>query len=94
MAAPLVSDCACTSERRTGGQNDDCRFEERNMKAAKRSSMYLPMAALILAALAISAAAQQQVPFKGTFQGNDNTATHGTIITTGTGIGALVGHSH
>ena len=54
----------------------------------------LPMAALILAALAISAAAQQQVPFKGTFQGNDNTATHGTIITTGTGIGALVGHSH
>jgi hypothetical protein len=49
------------------------------------------MAALILAALAISAAAQQQVPFKGTFQGNDNTATHGTIITTGTGIGALVG---
>jgi hypothetical protein len=47
----------------------------------KRPNMYLPMAALILAALAIPAAAQQQVPFKGTFQGSDDTSTHSTIKT-------------
>jgi hypothetical protein len=61
------------------------------MKTTTRSNIYLPLAALILAALAIPAAAQQQVPFKGTFQGNDNTATHGTIITTGAGIGTHFG---
>ena len=42
------------------------------MKTITKSRIYLPMAALILTAtLAIPAAAQQQVPFKGTFQGND-----------------------
>ena len=61
------------------------------MKTTTRSNIYLPLAALILAALAIPAAAQQQVPFKGTFQGNDNTATHGTITTTGTGVGTHLG---
>ena len=61
------------------------------MKTTTRSNIYLPLAALILAALAIPAAAQQQVPFKGTLQGSDNTATHGTIITTGTGIGTHLG---
>ena len=61
------------------------------MKTTTRSNIYLPMAALILVAIAIPAAAQQQVPLKGTFQGKDNTATHGTIITTGTGVGTHVG---
>ena len=38
----------------------------------KRSNVYLPMAALMMtAALAIPLAAQQQVHFKGTFQGKD-----------------------
>ena len=42
------------------------------MKTITRSNVYLPMAAMILtAALAVPAAAQQQVPFKGTMQGND-----------------------
>ena len=60
------------------------------MKTMTRSNIYLPMAALILAALAIPAAAQQQVPFKGTFQGND-TVMPPTITTAATGIGTLVG---
>ena len=50
----------------------------------------MPIAALILTALAIPAAAQQQVPFKGTFQGYDTVALP-TITTTATGIGTLVG---
>ena len=42
------------------------------MKTITRSNIYLPMAAMILtAALVVPAAAQQQVPLKGTFQGND-----------------------
>ena len=45
------------------------------MKTITRSRIYFPMAAMILtAALAIPAAAQQQVPFKGAFQGNDTVA--------------------
>ncbi len=61
------------------------------MKTITRTNIYLPMAAMILtAALAIPAAAQQQVPFKVTFQGND-TVTPPTITTTATGIGTLVG---
>jgi hypothetical protein len=61
------------------------------MKTITRSSIYLPMAALILtAALALPAAAQTQVPFKGTFQGDD-TVIPPTISTAATGIGTLVG---
>ena len=61
------------------------------MKIVTRAKIYLPMAALILtAALAIPAAAQTQVPFKGTFQGNDTTIPP-TITTAATGIGTLVG---
>ena len=60
------------------------------MKTITRSNIYLPMAAMILAALAIPAAAQTQVPFKGTFQGND-TVIPPTITTAATGIGTLVG---
>ena len=57
----------------------------------KRPSIYLPIAALILtAALALPAAAQNQVPFKGTFQGND-TVTPPTLTQSITGIGTLVG---
>jgi hypothetical protein len=60
------------------------------MKTITRFRIYLPMAAMILTAVAIPAAAQTQVPFKGTFQGND-TVTPGTIIQSITGIGTLVG---
>jgi hypothetical protein len=67
------------------------------MKSTARTNVYLPMAAMILtAALAIPAAAQTQIPFKGTFQGSD-TASPGPSPTTGflrtiaTGTGALLG---
>ena len=60
------------------------------MKSITRSNIYLPMAAMILAALAIQAAAQTPVPFKGTFQGSD-TVIPPTITTAATGIGTLVG---
>jgi hypothetical protein len=61
------------------------------MKTIARSSIYLPMAAMILtAALAIPAAAQKQVPFKGTFQGND-AVNPPTITTTGGGTGTHLG---
>ena len=61
------------------------------MKTTTRFNIYLPIAAMILtAALAVPAAAQQQVPFKGTFQGKD-AVNPPTIATTGTGIGTHVG---
>src|SRR5262245_56378675 len=61
------------------------------MKTMTRSKIYLPMAVLILTAvLAITGTAQQQVPFKGTFQGKD--AVHPPTITmTGAGVGTLMG---
>jgi hypothetical protein len=54
------------------------------------------MAAIILtAALAVPAAAKQQVPFRGAMQGQDTdlgfTNTTVTVLTVGTGIGTLVG---
>jgi hypothetical protein len=61
------------------------------MKTITRSRIYLPMAAMMLtAALASPAAAQQQVPFKGAFQGKD-AVTPTTITTSGTGIGTHMG---
>jgi hypothetical protein len=53
------------------------------MKITKRSNIYLPMAAMILtAALAMTAVAQNQVPFKGAMQGNDtDTAFTNTTVT-------------
>jgi hypothetical protein len=58
----------------------------------KRANICLPMAVLILTAvLAIPAAAQTQVPFKGTFHGSDDTSTHSIIKTSGTGTGTHVG---
>ena len=67
------------------------------MKTITRSNIYLPMAAMILtAALAVPAAAQKQVPFKGAMQGHDtdigSTDTTVTVLTVGTGIGTLVGN--
>ena len=61
------------------------------MKSKTVTYFDLLMAALILtAALATPAAAQQQVPFKGTFQGKD--AVHPpTITTSGTGLGTHMG---
>ena len=42
------------------------------MRTITRSNIYVPMAAMILtAALAVPAAAKDQVPFKGTMQGPD-----------------------
>jgi hypothetical protein len=66
------------------------------MKITKRSNIYLPMVAMILTvALAVSASAQNQVPFKGAMQGNDTdsnfTANTVLVTTSGTGIGTLVG---
>ena len=61
------------------------------MKSITRTAIYLLMAGTILtAALAIRAVAQTQVPFKGTFQGND-TVTPPTLTQSITGTGTLVG---
>ena len=52
------------------------------MTTRTRSRIYVSIAAMILtAALAVPAAAQQQVPFKGTFQGKD-AVTPGPSATT------------
>jgi hypothetical protein len=66
------------------------------MKTVTRSNIYPAMAAMILtAAMAVTAAAQNQVPFKGAMQGTDAdsnfTNTTGSVSTTGTGIGTLLG---
>ena len=66
------------------------------MKTITRSNIYLPMAAIILtAALAVPAAAQKQVPFKGAMQGDDThigfTNTTVTVLTVGKGIGTHLG---
>jgi hypothetical protein len=67
------------------------------LKTITRSNIYLPMAAMILtAALVVPAAAQQQVPLKGTFQGNDTVSpgpspTTALLRTTATGTGTHLG---
>ena len=66
------------------------------MKTITRSNIYLSMAAMILTAvLAVPAAAQHQVPFKGAMQGHDTdlgfTSTTVTVLTMGTGIGTHLG---
>lgn len=61
------------------------------MKATKRFRICLPMAALIFTAgLAVPAAAQQQVPFEGAFQGHDTVAPP-TITTSATGVSSHLG---
>jgi hypothetical protein len=61
------------------------------MNAKTRSSFYLPISALILTAvLAVPAAAQKQVPFKGVLQGHDSDSpgpSAGTVVVTTTGNG-------
>lgn len=55
------------------------------MKTITSTGICLPMAALVLtAALAIPAAAQKQVPFKGTFHGTDAVGST-DVVTSGTG---------
>ena len=67
------------------------------MKTIMRSNVYLSIAAMILmAALVVPAAAQQQVPFKGTIQGQDTDkgfTSPGMFLveTNGTGTGILFG---
>ena len=67
------------------------------MKIKTRSNVYLPMAALILTAvLAVPAAAQKQVPFKGTIQGQDTDIGFTSpgmfeLVTNGTGNCTLLG---
>ena len=67
------------------------------MKTITRSNIYLPMAAMIvMAALSIPAAAQNQVPFKGAMQGNDVDTpgpSPGTVVvtTSGTGVATHLG---
>ena len=68
------------------------------MKPTARSNVYLPMAAMLLTAvLAVPTAAQNQGPFKGTFQGQDAHdtlapgATSVLIRTTATGVGTHLG---
>ena len=62
------------------------------MKNITRSSIYMPIAMMILtAAFAFPAAAQQQVRYNGTLQGSDSdigsTSTTVTVLTVGTAIG-------
>ena len=62
------------------------------METRTRSQIYLSMAAMMLtAALTVPAAAQQQVPFKGTFQGSDTVTPPATIATAATGTGTHLG---
>lgn len=61
------------------------------MESTTRTKMRLLIAALIVTALAIAAAAQTQVPFKGTFQGSESFRPPATIITTATGTGTHLG---
>jgi hypothetical protein len=66
------------------------------MKTITRSNIYLPMAAMILAAaLAVPAAAQKPVPFEGALQWQDadkgGPDTAFVVDTSGTGIGTPVG---
>ena len=62
------------------------------MKTRTRARIYLSMAAMVLTtALAVPAAAQQEVPFKGTFQGSDTVTPPATIATAATGTGTHLG---
>jgi hypothetical protein len=68
-----------------------------NTKSVMKASISLVVAAMLLTAvLAVPAAAQKQVPFKGTIQGHNVDSpgpSEGTIVvtTTGTGIGTHLG---
>jgi hypothetical protein len=62
----------------------------------RRANIYLLLVAIILTALAVPAAAQKQLPFKGTIQGQDTDkgfTSPGMFLveTNGTGISTLLG---
>lgn len=64
------------------------------MNSMTKSRIYLPIAALILAALVVPAAAQNLVPFKGAIQGQETHSGEFPIITANgscTGIATVVG---
>jgi len=66
------------------------------MTTRTRSQIYVSIAAMILTAALAAPAAAQQVPFKGTFQGNDTVSpgpspTTALLSTTATGTGTLQG---
>jgi hypothetical protein len=71
--------------------------KQKLVKTITRSNIYVSMAAMMLTvALAIPAAAQNHVPFKGAMQGHDTdgampTETTLVVTTSGTGIGTLLG---
>ena len=62
------------------------------MRIRTRSRIDVSIAAMILtSALAVPASAEQQVPFKGTFQGSDTVTPPTTIATAATGAGTHLG---
>ena len=68
------------------------------MNTLLRSGMYLPMAAMILVAIAVPMTAQDQVPFKGSIQGHEIDTPQGgpppttlKVAGSATGIGTHVG---
>lgn len=61
------------------------------MKSITRTRIHLPLAALILTALAIPAAAQTQLTVKGAFQGSEFVAPPANFSTTATGIATSLG---
>lgn len=67
------------------------------MKTIKRSNIYLAIMAMILtASVAVPAAAQKEVPFKGVLQGHDTDTCFSfpivCVTTTGTGTGTHLGN--
>lgn len=61
------------------------------MRCNLRTRVHLPLVAVILTALAIPAAAQTQLTFKGAFQGSEFITPPGRFSTNATGIGTSVG---
>jgi hypothetical protein len=72
--------------------------KEVTMNTVLRSGMYLPMAAMILTAIAVPMTAGDQVPFKGSIQGHESDIPQGgpppttlSVDGSATGIGTHVG---
>jgi hypothetical protein len=92
--------CTGTTEVATGdiqqGLNGPENADNKKGKANMKTTIYRRTAAIELTAvLAVPAAAQNQVPFKGTMQGHDTdigfTDTTVTVLTVGTGNGTHLG---
>ena len=90
---PLLSSAsACTGEREKTRSRRGRWLGGAHMKIRTRFQIHVAIAAMILtAALAVPAAAQQQVPFQGTFQGSDTVTPPATIATAATGTGTHLG---